>query len=131
MKKFFTTLMFMLANVLASVVPILVYGRFIMHWSYEDYDDLSIIVLLIITLLLFGIGCLLENRIGNTKKNKWLQRIRWYAGAIFSSITTIALITTALNPNSTSYLAPGATVGLLYSIPALVYFTYRFLKMPK
>lgn len=131
MKKIFTTLVFMLANVLASVVPILIYGRFIMHWTYELYDDIQIIALFVVTLLLFGLGFFLENKIGNTKKNKWLQRIRWFAGALFASIITIACISAPFNTNSTSYLTPGATVGLVYSIPALVYFTYRFLKMSK
>lgn len=128
MKKVFTTFLFVLANVLAFQVTILIFGRVFLHASYEKFSDYNIMYLTFLTLVSSSLAYFLENKVGNTKKSKLLQRIRWIAGLFLSLIPIIVIIPLFNSPLLDDRFAPGYRGVLIYAIPAFIYFGYRIIK---
>lgn len=126
----FSSLLFILANLINCPVFILLYGRYLLKLNYEYYDDVKIITLLIMTIIFYGLAYLLENRIGKPRKRENILRIRWILGIIFTSLVIIGTVNSILRPEIESVFVPGSIAGLVYAIPAFSYYVYR-LVLPK
>lgn len=127
MKNLISSILFMLANILAYPVLLFWDGKYLLYTSYAEHKDTIFQVLLVLMCVSFALAYILENLVGQKKKNRSIQQVRWVFGSLYTlEINYITLMYGNSAPPDNFY-GPDGRVVLIYSIPAFIYFVYRLM----
>ena len=131
MKNLFSSILFMLANILAYPVLLFWDGKYLLYSSYAEHKDTIFQVLLVLMCLSFALAYILENLVGQKKKNRSIQQVRWVFGSLYTLEINSLILMYGNSAPPDNFYGPDVRIVLIYSIPAFIYFVYRLMRKRK